>query len=146
MLAVLCKTKIRKFMSNCQSLQVLLGRMTLDNVVDIDLGKEGRANKVSRRQVRSLFDYVSCCDQAGSSRLSKHLKWLCFQATIRLKEDGVFYLKNLGRRDLSVNNIPIASGQHAMLGSNCLIEVSACFELIDNKQPFFKYFWCLFCH
>lgn len=74
--------------------EVLLGRMTLDNVVDIDLGKEGRANKVSRRQ-----------------------------ATIKLKEDGVFYLKNLGRRDLSVNNIPIASGQHAMLGSNCLIEV-----------------------
>lgn len=74
--------------------KVLLGRVTLDNSVDIDLGKEGRANKVSRRQ-----------------------------ATIRLKEDGVFYLKNLGRRDLSVNNIPIANGQHAMLGSNCLIEV-----------------------
>lgn len=36
----------------------------------------------------------------------------------------MFYLKNLGRRDLSVNNIPIANGQHAMLGSNCLIEVS----------------------
>lgn len=74
--------------------EVLLGRVTLDNAVDIDLGKEGRANKVSRRQ-----------------------------ATIRLKEDGVFYLKNLGRRDLSVNNIPIPSGQHAMLGPNCLIEV-----------------------
>jgi hypothetical protein len=28
-----------------------MGRGTADNVVDIDLGKEGRANKVSRRQV-----------------------------------------------------------------------------------------------
>lgn len=28
-----------------------MGRMTQDNLVDIDLGKEGRANKVSRQQV-----------------------------------------------------------------------------------------------
>lgn len=33
------------------SLQVLLGRSTDDIDVDIDLGKEGRANKISRRQV-----------------------------------------------------------------------------------------------
>lgn len=32
-------------------LQVLLGRSTDDIDVDIDLGKEGRANKISRRQV-----------------------------------------------------------------------------------------------
>lgn len=29
-----------------------MGRMTQDNIVDIDLGKEGRANKVSRQQVQ----------------------------------------------------------------------------------------------
>jgi hypothetical protein len=28
--------------------------MTQDNIVDIDLGKEGRANKVSRQQVIEL--------------------------------------------------------------------------------------------
>lgn len=33
--------------------QVVMGRMTQDNVVDIDLGKEGRANKVSRQQVQA---------------------------------------------------------------------------------------------
>ena len=32
-------------------MQVTLGRMTMDSAVDIDLGKEGRANKVSRKQV-----------------------------------------------------------------------------------------------
>ena len=31
--------------------QVTLGRETEDVKVDIDLGKEGRANKISRRQV-----------------------------------------------------------------------------------------------
>jgi hypothetical protein len=31
--------------------QVILGRETEDVKVDIDLGKEGRANKISRRQV-----------------------------------------------------------------------------------------------
>lgn len=30
-----------------------MGRMTQDNIVDIDLGKEGRANKVSRQQVQA---------------------------------------------------------------------------------------------
>lgn len=29
-----------------------MGRMTQDNIVDIDLGKEGRANKISRQQVQ----------------------------------------------------------------------------------------------
>lgn len=32
--------------------QVLLGRSTEDVKVDIDLGREGRANKISRRQVK----------------------------------------------------------------------------------------------
>ncbi|KAJ7547848.1 hypothetical protein O6H91_08G106700 [Diphasiastrum complanatum] len=74
--------------------EVTIGRFTQDNVVDIDLCKEGRANKVSRRQ-----------------------------ASIKLKEDGVFYLKNLGRRVLYVNNFAIEKSQRASLNSNCLIEV-----------------------
>ncbi|KAH7315032.1 hypothetical protein KP509_21G031100 [Ceratopteris richardii] len=89
--------------------EVLLGRATLDNAVDIDLGKEGRANKVSRRQ-----------------------------ATIRLMEDGVFYLKNLGSRDLSVNNIIIPSGQHATIGSNCLIEVGGMRFIFEINRKLVK--------
>lgn len=38
-------------------LQVLLGRSTDDVDVDIDLRKEGRANKISRRQVRLMQFY-----------------------------------------------------------------------------------------
>lgn len=83
-----------------------MGRMTQDNIVDIDLGKEGRANKVSRQQ-----------------------------ASLKLKEDGFFYLRNLGRRTLTVNNIPVDSDQRAMLGSNCLIEVGGmCFIFEINKR------------
>uniref|UniRef100_A0A7N2QYE7 Uncharacterized protein n=1 Tax=Quercus lobata TaxID=97700 RepID=A0A7N2QYE7_QUELO len=41
--------------------EVLLGRATEDIIVDIDLGREGRANKISRRQVSfsvvTLFSY-----------------------------------------------------------------------------------------
>lgn len=36
-------------------MQVLLGRATEDVVVDIDLAREGRANKISRRQVGLLL-------------------------------------------------------------------------------------------
>ena len=36
-----------------------MGRMTQDNIVDIDLGKEGRANKVSRQQVRAGDQHVA---------------------------------------------------------------------------------------
>ncbi|CAM6093025.1 unnamed protein product [Calypogeia fissa] len=74
--------------------KVLMGRATSDNVVDIDLGTEGRANKVSRQQ-----------------------------ANIKLKEDGVFYLRNLGRRGITVNNISVEKGERAILNSNCLLEV-----------------------
>lgn len=42
------------------TLQVLLGRATEDVNVDIDLGREGCANKISRRQVR-LFGPVNLC-------------------------------------------------------------------------------------
>ena len=39
------------------ALQVILGRATTDVDVDIDLGREGRANKISRRQV-GYFDFL----------------------------------------------------------------------------------------
>eukprot|EP00249_Psilotum_nudum_P011849 c23422_g1_i4 orf=796-3618(-) len=90
-IAILYGHQLRFFVTKNE---VTLGRDTQDVCVDIDLGKEGRANKVSRRQ-----------------------------ANIKLKEDGLFYLKNLGRRALTVNNKSIGTGQCAILGSNCLIEV-----------------------
>lgn len=74
--------------------EVSIGRATQENIVDIDLGKESRANKVSRRQ-----------------------------AMIRMKEGGVFYLENHGKHPIAVNSRVIASGQRIRLGSNRLIEI-----------------------
>lgn len=84
---------------------------TLENIVDIDLTRKDRPNKVSRRQ-----------------------------ATIKLKEDGLFYLENYGKRVISVNSHNIASGQRIRLSSNCLIEIGGMrfiFEMdkrLANKQ------------
>lgn len=39
-------------------MKVSIGRETEDVKVDIDLGKEGRANKISRRQVFTLFSFL----------------------------------------------------------------------------------------
>ncbi|XP_043709903.1 uncharacterized protein LOC122658836 isoform X2 [Telopea speciosissima] len=74
--------------------EVLLGRPTNDVDVDIDLGREGRANKISRRQ-----------------------------AMIKMDEDGSFYLKNLGKYPILVNSKEVATGQRLSLNSCCLIEV-----------------------
>ena len=40
-----------------------------------------------------------------------------------MKEDGLFYLRNVGRRVLTVNCKVIENRQRAILGTNCLIEV-----------------------
>jgi hypothetical protein len=48
-ICVICCYNILIFFSLLK--QVTLGRETEDVKVDIDLGKEGRANKISRRQV-----------------------------------------------------------------------------------------------
>ncbi|KAF5455830.1 hypothetical protein F2P56_025365 [Juglans regia] len=55
--------------------EVLLGRASEDVTVDIDLGMEGRINKISRRQ-----------------------------AIIKMDKAGSFHLKNLGKCSMSVNN------------------------------------------
>ena len=39
---------------NAVTLQVAIGRSTGDTEVDIDLTKEGRASKISKRQVRII--------------------------------------------------------------------------------------------
>ncbi|XP_050207565.1 uncharacterized protein LOC126656985 [Mercurialis annua] len=74
--------------------EVLLGRATEDVSVDIDLGREGCANKISRRQ-----------------------------ATINLDKNGSFLLKNLGKSSISVNDKEIGPGQSLGLTFSCLIEI-----------------------
>ncbi|XP_021300815.1 uncharacterized protein LOC110429218 isoform X1 [Herrania umbratica] len=74
--------------------EVILGRATMDVDVDIDLGREGRANKISRRQ-----------------------------ALIKMEEDGSFSLKNLGKSSIFLNGKEVSTGQLMGLGSSSLIEI-----------------------
>ncbi|KAI3989154.1 hypothetical protein MKX01_033190 [Papaver californicum] len=85
--------------------EVLLGRITQDVFVDIDLGREGCANKISRRQ-----------------------------ATIKMDENGSFYMKNLGRCSVLVNSKELKTGQRVKLSSNCLIEISGIQFLFEMNQ------------
>lgn len=45
------------------------------------------------------------------------------QAIIKMKGDGSFFLKNLGKCSVSINSKEVAPGQSLSLDSNCLIEV-----------------------
>ncbi|KAK4746134.1 hypothetical protein SAY87_012446 [Trapa incisa] len=92
--------------------EVLLGRATGDIKVDIDLGKEGRFNKISRRQ-----------------------------AIIELKENGSFLLKNLGNKfPILVNNRPVAPGLDLKLTPNCLIEIRGMPFIFDINPSCVKQF------
>ncbi|KAI3959124.1 hypothetical protein MKX01_023800 [Papaver californicum] len=85
--------------------EVLLGRTTQDVFVDIDLGREGCASKISRRQ-----------------------------ATIKMNENGSFYMKNLGKCSVLVNSKELKTGQHVKLSSNCLIEINGIQFLFEINQ------------
>ncbi|CAN6358908.1 unnamed protein product [Urochloa humidicola] len=74
--------------------EVTLGRETEDVKVDIDLGKEGRANKISRRQ-----------------------------AVIKMDEAGSFHIKNIGKCPIFVNSKEIPSCKRINLSSESLIEI-----------------------
>ncbi|XAR59324.1 hypothetical protein NMG60_11015114 [Bertholletia excelsa] len=90
-LAILYGRRLKHFI---QKTEVILGRSTEEIDVDIDLGKEGRANKISRRQ-----------------------------AIIKMEKDGSFSLKNLGKSSISVNGKAVGSGQLLNLIPSCLIEI-----------------------
>ncbi|KAE9446072.1 hypothetical protein C3L33_22056, partial [Rhododendron williamsianum] len=106
--------------------EVILGRSTEEIDVDIDLGKEGRANKISRRQ-----------------------------ALIKMETDGSFFLKNLGKTSISVNGKAVATGQSLGLTSSCLIEIRGmsfifemnhkcvrrCLDNIAKKSQLTKFEW-----
>lgn len=90
-LAILYGRHLKQYIKKTE---VILGRATDDTAVDIDLGREGRANKVSRQQ-----------------------------ALIKMKEDGSFYLKNLGKSSIFLNGKEVARGQLLSLNSGSLIEI-----------------------
>lgn len=90
-LAILYGRHLKKYIKKTE---VILGRATIDSEVDIDLGEEGRANKVSRRQ-----------------------------ALIKMDRDGSFFLKNLGKSSIFLNGREVARGQLASLNSGGLIEI-----------------------
>lgn len=92
-----------------KKLEVILGRATEEFDVDIDLRREGRANKISRRQ-----------------------------AILRLDKDGCFYLQNLGKCSIFVNYREILPRQNLKLVSSCLIEVRGIPLIFEINQTCVK--------
>ncbi|XP_059284398.1 uncharacterized protein LOC132037794 isoform X1 [Lycium ferocissimum] len=74
--------------------EVLLGRASEDVKVDIDLGREGRNNKISRRQ-----------------------------AIIKMDMHGLFHLRNVGKYPIHVNGKEVLRKQSLTLTSGSFIEV-----------------------
>ncbi|GER40387.1 forkhead-associated (FHA) domain-containing protein [Striga asiatica] len=89
--------------------EVLLGRSTDDFDVDIDLRKEGRANKISRRQ-----------------------------AIIKMETDGSFLLKNLGKGSVSVDGLSVATGKLLNLSPSCLIEIKGMSFVFEINQGYVR--------
>ncbi|KAL1212513.1 hypothetical protein V5N11_036088 [Cardamine amara subsp. amara] len=89
--------------------EVLVGRSTEDLSVDIDLGREKRGSKISRRQ-----------------------------AIIRLGDDGSFHMKNLGKYSISVNEKEVDPGQSLILKSDCLVEIRGMPFIFETNQSRMK--------
>ncbi|KAJ0245720.1 Forkhead-associated [Hirschfeldia incana] len=89
--------------------EVLVGRSTEDLAVDIDLGREKRGSKISRRQ-----------------------------AIIRLGDDGSFHIRNLGKYSISVNEKEVDPGQSLVLKSDCLLEIRGMSFIFETNQSRMK--------
>ena len=74
--------------------ETVLGRSTEDQKVDVDLAEEGNASKVSRQH-----------------------------AFVKLRWNGEFVLRNVGKRHVWINNVAVESGRRASLAPHSLIEV-----------------------
>ncbi|XP_062187019.1 uncharacterized protein LOC133890590 isoform X2 [Phragmites australis] len=74
--------------------EVTLGRETGEVHVNIDLGKEGKANKISRRQ-----------------------------AVIKMDDSGSFYIKNTGKCSIFVNSKEVPCNKRINLISDSLLEI-----------------------
>ncbi|KAL1569532.1 hypothetical protein AAHA92_01001 [Salvia divinorum] len=105
-LAILYGRHLRHYITKPK---VLLGRSTDDIGVDIDLRKEGRANKISRRQ-----------------------------AIIKMEADGSFFLKNLGKSSVLVNGVAVACGQMLNLSTSCLIDIRGMSFVFEINQDYVR--------
>jgi len=74
--------------------ECVIGRSTDGQKVDVDLCSEGNASKISRQQ-----------------------------AFLKLRWNGEFALRNVGRRPIWVSNQPLTTGQRCVLAPHTLIEV-----------------------
>ncbi|RMX42244.1 hypothetical protein pdam_00011619 [Pocillopora damicornis] len=90
-LAVLRGRLVRYLM---RSREIIVGRSTADNHVDVDLSLEGPAWKISRRQ-----------------------------AVIKLRSDGEYCVINEGRRPLYIDGKPVVIGAKARLHHNSTFEI-----------------------
>uniref|UniRef100_A0ABD2XJK0 Microspherule protein 1 n=1 Tax=Trichogramma kaykai TaxID=54128 RepID=A0ABD2XJK0_9HYME len=89
-----------------RSREITVGRSTKNQSVDIDLSLEGPAWKVSRRQ-----------------------------GTIRLKNNGDFFLSSEGKRPIFVDSRPILSGNKMKLNNNSVIEIAGLkFIFLINQE------------
>jgi hypothetical protein len=77
-----------------KSTKITLGRNTKDRTVDVNLAEEGPASKASRKQ-----------------------------ATITLKPNCHFYIKNCGKKPIFVNGKAIESGQSKKIPDGGVLEV-----------------------
>ncbi|XP_016988498.1 microspherule protein 1 [Drosophila rhopaloa] len=91
-LACLCGRHVRYLM---RSKEITFGRDAKDCVVDVDLGLEGPAAKISRRQ-----------------------------GAIKLRSNGDFFIANEGKRAIFIDGTPLLSGNKARLAHNCTVEIS----------------------
>ncbi|KDR21571.1 hypothetical protein L798_01725 [Zootermopsis nevadensis] len=78
-----------------RSREITVGRSTHDHSVDVDLSLEGPAWKVSRRQ-----------------------------GTIRLRNNGDFFLSSEGKRAIYVDGRPILAGNKYRLNNNSVVEIA----------------------
>ncbi|OEL35137.1 hypothetical protein BAE44_0003841 [Dichanthelium oligosanthes] len=84
---------LSNYILNLHCLAVTLGRETGEVHVDIDLGKEGKANKISRRQ-----------------------------AVIKMDDGGPFFIKNIGKCSIFVNSKEVPCNKRISLISDSLLE------------------------
>lgn len=77
-----------------RSREITFGRNTNDFVVDVNLSLEGAAHKVSRKQ-----------------------------GTIKLRNNGDFFIVNEGKRPIFIDGAPIVTGGRTKLNNNNVIEV-----------------------
>lgn len=77
-----------------RSREITFGRITNDFVVDVNLSLEGAAHKVSRKQ-----------------------------GTIKLRNNGDFFIVNEGKRPIFIDGAPVVKGGRTKLHNNNVIEV-----------------------